>query len=91
MVITGLALLAPEYTRSLTETTRVTFRELADQEIEDYVASGEPLDKAGAYAIQGGASKFGTYSGSLTNVIGLPMEALELELRAYLGSAGYSL
>ena len=40
------------------ESTRVSFVELDEQEIEDYVASGEPMDKAGAYAIQGLASKF---------------------------------
>jgi len=60
--------------------TRVRFRDLTNEEIDAYVASGEPLDKAGAYAIQGGAGKFvAGLDGSFTNVIGLPTERL-LEL-----------
>ena len=55
--------------------SRVFFKKLTKQEIEDYVQSGEPMDKAGAYAIQGLAKKFVIKSeGSLTNIIGLPME-----------------
>jgi len=54
------------------------------KEIEEYAASGEPMDKAGAYAIQGEARKFvETFEGSLTNVIGLPMEYLSERLRAW--------
>ena len=56
------------------ETTSVTFRELDEEEIRAYVASGEPLDKAGAYAVQGLASKFVTrISGCYFNVVGLPV------------------
>ncbi len=59
------------------ECTRVTFRPLADEEIAAYVATGEPRDKAGAYAIQGGAAAFVSgYDGSYNNVIGLPTEKL---------------
>jgi septum formation protein len=55
--------------------TAVRFRELDDAEIDAYVASGEPLDKAGSYGIQGGAGKFvAELDGSLSNVIGLPVE-----------------
>ena len=55
--------------------TRVWFNPLTRQEIEQYVASGEPMDKAGAYAIQGLASKFvERIDGSYTNVVGLPIE-----------------
>lgn len=54
--------------------TKVTFRELAAAEIADYVASGEPMDKAGAYAVQGGAGRFvQRLDGDMDNVIGLPM------------------
>jgi septum formation protein len=54
----------------------VTFRAISDQEIEAYVATGEPLDKAGAYAIQGRASAFVTeLRGELSTVVGLPMSA----------------
>ena len=64
------------------ERTGVVFRELTDEEINAYVATGEPRDKAGAYAIQGGAGAFVTgYEGSRTNVIGLPVERLEEMLR----------
>ena len=62
--------------------TGVCFREVTDEEIEAYVATGEPMDKAGAYAIQGGAAAFvEKYEGSRTNAIGLPVELLETMLR----------
>lgn len=55
--------------------SQVTFRQLTNKEITDYVATGEPMDKAGAYAIQGDAAKFVTkLEGSFSNVVGLPKE-----------------
>jgi len=64
------------------EITTVSFRELSTQEIVEYIATGEPMDKAAAYGIQGGAGKFAEkVDGSLTNVIGLPMERLTARLR----------
>jgi septum formation protein len=66
--------------------TTVRFRELGDEEIARYVATGEPMDKAGAYAIQGGAAAFvASVEGSTTNVIGLPLEALEEALAELAG------
>ena len=63
--------------------TEVTFKELEEQEINAYVASGCPMDKAGAYAIQGGAVHFvRSICGSYTNVIGLPMTELYEVLQA---------
>lgn len=57
--------------------SRVTFRNLSPGEIAAYVASGEPLDKAGAYAVQGlGAALVKGVSGSYTNVVGLPLAAV---------------
>lgn len=54
--------------------TEVVFRDLSEQEITDYVESGEPMDKAGAYAIQGGAAKMvRRIDGSYSNVVGLPL------------------
>jgi len=54
--------------------TGVTFRAISGAEIDDYVATGEPMDKAGAYAIQGGAAKFvSALDGELENVIGFPV------------------
>lgn len=64
------------------DTTKVEFRKLSDREIFDYVESGEPMDKAGAYAIQGNAQSFvNSIAGSKSNVIGLPLEFLEKVLR----------
>lgn len=83
VVTTGLCLRWPKGMRILAETTTVQFRELSDAEIAAYVATGEPNDKAGAYAIQGGARDFVIrVEGSLTNVVGLPMERLEECLRS---------
>ena len=62
--------------------TGVCFRAVSESEIEAYVATGEPRDKAGAYAIQGGAGAFvAGYEGSRTNVIGLPVELFDKMLR----------
>lgn len=58
-----------------TDTSSVTFRRLSDEEIESYIATGEPMDKAGAYAIQGGAGAFvSKLEGSFENVMGFPVE-----------------
>ena len=65
--------------------TEVEFRPLTAAEIDAYVETGEPLDRAGAYAIQGGAAAFAArVEGSLSNVVGLPLETL-LDLLARLG------
>lgn len=78
-VFTGVCVLDAASGRAMVEAVRtgVRFREISDAEIEAYVATGEPRDKAGAYAIQGGAGAFvDGYEGSRTNVIGLPVEKL---------------
>ena len=60
--------------RTASETTLVTMNELSDDEIRDYLASGEPMDKAGAYAIQGRASRWiPRIEGDYSNVVGLPV------------------
>ncbi len=62
--------------------SRVTFREISKEEIENYVKSGEPSDKAGAYAIQGGADNFvELVQGSYNNIVGLPTERLSEVLK----------
>ncbi len=64
--------------------TRVTFADLPDAAIDAYVATGEPFDKAGAYAIQGGAMPFVTrVDGDLSNVIGLPLWTVGEMLAAF--------
>ena len=85
-VFTGFTLLAPGGDhRGGTVESRVVFRPLDAQRIESYVATGEPLDKAGSYAIQGrGAGLVARVDGSFTNVIGLPLD----EVGALLGEAG---
>lgn len=81
-VVTGLALRWPNGLDAMTETSRVRFRSLSEDEIGAYIATGEPMDKAGAYGLQGGAREFvESIAGSTTNVIGLPMEKLEEALR----------
>jgi len=66
-------------------TSRVTFKPLSDVQIHAYLATGEPFDKAGAYAVQGlGASLVERVEGSYTNVVGLPMD----EVQAALHTAG---
>lgn len=85
-VITGISLIAPQSAGTKVwagwDTTLVRFRQLSDSEIWDYVESGEPMDKAGAYAIQGNGGKFvSSYSGSWSNVVGLPMERLDEALK----------
>jgi septum formation protein len=75
-VYTGVALVdGTGHIESEAIRTEVFFRALTREEIQAYVITGEPMDKAGAYGIQGKASAFvDHYEGSLSNVIGLPME-----------------
>ena len=90
-VHTGICLVrAPDKIEALQHaTTLVTFRELDEEEIRHYVESGEPLDKAGAYAVQGLASKFVTrISGCYTNVVGLPVALLYEILKPLIKAEG---
>lgn len=81
-VWTGVTLIAGGDETVFSVRTLVTFRELSDDEIGGYVDGGEPMDKAGAYAIQGGAAGFvSTIDGSWTNVVGLPVEETLSALR----------
>ncbi len=73
-VITGVCLRTVSHEVVAHESTAVHFVALSEREIDEYVASGEPLDKAGAYAIQGLASKFiHRIEGCYFNVVGLPV------------------
>lgn len=73
-VLTGLAALSRKRTISDVEITQVTFNVLNEREIAHYIATGEPLDKAGAYAIQGYAARWiPRIEGCYFNVVGLPI------------------
>ena len=84
-VLTGVALAAGPRGMTFVESTRVWFERLSEEDIAWYVASGEPMDKAGAYAIQGLASRFiPRIEGSYTNVVGLPVARVDAALRELL-------
>jgi septum formation protein len=73
-VITGIALVTAKRTEVAAEVTAVRFLTLSDEDIAGYVASGEPMDKAGAYAIQGHAARWiPRIEGCYFNVMGLPL------------------
>ena len=73
-VMTGCTVLTETDCVTFTEVTDLHFRQLGEKEIENYVASGEPMDKAGAYGIQGGAALFcEKMAGDYYNVMGLPV------------------
>ena len=88
-VMTGVAIFHNERELIDVVTTAVCFRKLTEAEIEAYVATGEPLDKAGAYGIQGyGALLVETIDGCYNNVVGLPLTKLyqmlaELEVKLF--------
>jgi septum formation protein len=79
---TGDGQLATALERTASESTLVTFCQLSDDEIRDYIATGEPMDKAGAYAIQGVASRWiPRIEGGYSNVVGLPVALVYAMLR----------
>jgi septum formation protein len=81
-VITGICLRTAGQKIIDVAITKVHFLEMTEQELADYVASGEPMDKAGAYAIQGRASKFiDRIEGCYFNVVGLPISLVYYHLK----------
>ena len=81
-VMTGMTLLHGDRCISHTEITQVHFRALTPRDIEDYIRSGDPMDKAGSYGIQSGAAVFvDRLSGDYCNVVGLPVCQLQMLLR----------
>lgn len=84
MVYSGLTVCRNAEAVTITECTEVTFRTLTDTEILAYVRSGEPMDKAGAYGIQGlGAVLIEKINGDYYNVVGLPLCQLMQMLRSF--------
>ena len=81
IVITGCAVIVNGKKRSFSEVTSVEFYPLSQKEIADYIATGEPFDKAGAYGIQGrGSVLVRRIEGDFFNVVGLPVARLKREL-----------
>ena len=74
-VITGVAYISGNGIEASHEISKVTFREVTDEEIVEYINTKEPMDKAGSYAIQGiGAKLVKSYEGEFDNIVGLPMK-----------------
>lgn len=85
-IVTGIAVVDTASGKTLTavEKTRVKFRQLSEKQVDDYVETGEPFGKAGAYAIQeGGAAFVEKVEGSETNVVGLPTEKIAALLEEF--------
>ena len=84
-VMTGMTVLQGEKAVSHTEITDIFFRDLSDKEILDYIATKDPMDKAGSYGIQNGAAVFAEkICGDYFNVVGLPVCRLSLILKEFL-------
>ncbi len=87
-VFTGFTVIHIEDNKSHLQAveTKILFKELSDEEIDEYIATGDPLDKAGAYAIQKVGDKFvEKIDGSFSNVVGLPIEEVLAVLRDQFG------
>ena len=84
-VLSGICLKKDEKIKSFTVETKVTFYPIHDDEIEWYLSTGEPFDKAGAYGIQGyGATLVKGIEGDFFNVVGLPVSRLKRELISFI-------
>ena len=82
MVVTGICVVSPKKNLDKSVISKVKIKPLTEKEIKDYIATGEPMDKAGAYAIQGkGSFMVRSFSGSKTNIIGLPLDELQTLLK----------
>ena len=85
-IITGFTVLDTESDKSISRAVeaKVYFKKLSEEEMDNYIATGEPLDKAGAYAIQGLGSEFvEKIEGDYSNVVGLPVKEVMKTLRDF--------
>jgi len=83
LVITGVAVITASHTEVAADVTAVQFLTLSEKEIRDYIATGEPSDKAGAYAIQGHAARWiPRIEGCYFNVVGLPISLVATLLQS---------
>jgi len=81
-VLTGVCIIKNDIEKKFFDQAEVTFSELTEKEIEDYIATKEPMDKAGSYGIQGKASKFVKHiNGDYFTIVGLPIHKLYEELK----------
>ncbi|MBP5198501.1 MAG: septum formation protein Maf [Lachnospiraceae bacterium] len=84
-VYTGVALLKDGEVKNFSEKTTVRFCPMTEREIDEYIATGDPLDKAGSYGIQGFCARYiKGIDGDYNNVVGLPVSRLYMEIRAWL-------
>lgn len=87
-VVTGCALIKNKKVHTFSEKTEVTFYKLTDEDIQEYIATNEPMDKAGAYGIQGlGMVLVKKINGDYTNVVGMPVPRLKKEIEKFIKKA----
>lgn len=84
-VVTGVTIISDDKVETFSSVAKVTFYKLTDQEIDDYIKTNEPMDKAGAYAIQGLGAKFiKSIDGDFYTIMGLPIAELYHRLQKYI-------
>lgn len=84
-VITGVTILSNNQSETFSNISEVYFNSIDDKEIEEYIKTGEPMDKAGAYAIQGLGAKFiKKIDGDFYSIMGLPLSDINIRLKKYL-------
>ena len=84
-VVTGVTIICDDNVETFSSVAEVTFYPLSDEEIDEYIASNEPMDKSGAYAIQGDAARFiRSINGDFYAIVGLPIAELYHRLKKYL-------
>ncbi len=84
-VITGVTIMSKDKTETFASSNKVYFDQLTDDEIKEYILTKEPMDKAGAYAIQGIGSKFiKKIEGDYYSIVGLPINQIYQKLRAFI-------